>query len=202
MFKWLKKLFKRTKVQLAGMTWNDVTLGQFKRLKGLNPNDVDDQIEAASILLDIKSDDMLWKDFCKELRKLEFMNQEMPKTIIRKSYMLNGRKYITRANLQDLTVSGYMDFVNLAPSGDLEKILAVVLIPEGQEYGKYDLDPVYQDILTMSVVDAYAIFNFFKVQFIVCIKTMEDFSVKALKGNRELQKVVLEAMESCFMLDL
>ena len=65
-------------------------------------------------------------------------------------------------NLQELSVARYMDFCNLAPTGDYEKILAVVLIPDGKEYGDYDLDQVYNDILDMNMVDVYSIFNFFK----------------------------------------
>lgn len=183
------------------MDWKDITLEQFQKINKLDLKEMDGQIEAANILLGINSDDMTWTNFCKELRKLEFLNKEIPKVIIRNSYTLNGRKYITKANLQELTVSRYMDFTNLAPKGELEKILAVVLIPEGKEYGE-DLDQVYKDILTMSIVDVYAVFNFFKVQFIVCTKTMKDFSVKALKGNPELQNLVSEAMELCSMSDL
>ena len=55
------------------------------------------------------------------------------------------------------------------------------------------------------MVDVYSVFNFFKMQFIVCIKTMTDFSVKQLKGDRKLQAVVrevLDSMVSYSMLDL
>lgn len=198
MFKWLK----RKKIQLTGMSWYDVTVEQFQKLKGLDKDDLDDQIEAANILLGINSDDMKWTDFCKELKKLEFMNQEMPKTIIRKSYTLNGRKYDCLPNLQELTVSRYMDFMTLVKENDLVKILGVFLIPEGKEYGCYDLNPVYEDIKTMNIVEASGIFNFFLVEFRVCTDTLKDFSVKALKKTPELQKLVLEAMESCSMSDL
>lgn len=198
MFKWLKK----KKVQLTGMTWYDVTVDQFQRMKGLDLKDLDGQIEAASILLGINSDDMLWKDFCKELKKLDFLNEGMPKTIIRKSYVLNGRKYVCLPNLQELTVSRYMDFVNLSKTGDMVKILGVFLIPEGKEYGEYDLEEVYEDIKTMNIVEASGIFNFFLLEFRVCINTLQDYSVKALRKNPELQKLVLEAMELCSMSDL
>ena len=184
------------------MDWSDVSLSTFKRLKGLDINELDDQIEFASILLGIDVDDMTWVEFCKELKKLDFLKDEVPRTIVRTSYTLNGRKYITKANLNELTVSRYMDFVNQSKTGDLERILSVVLIPEGKEYGDYDIEQVYKDILTMNIVDVYAVFNFFKVQFIVCVKTMKDFSVKSLRRNKRLQALVSEAMESCCMLDL
>lgn len=187
------------------MDWSDITLRQFKGLKGLDLKDLDDQITAAEILLGINADNLTWIEFSKKVKALDFLDKEIPRTIIRKSYELNGRKYITKVNLQELSVARYMDFCNLAPTGDYEKILAVVLIPEGKEYGDYDLDQVYNDILGMSMVDVYSVFSFFKMQFIVCIKTMKDFSVRELKRDRKLQMVVkevLDSMVSYSMLDL
>lgn len=197
MFKWLK----RKKIQLTGMSWYDVTVDQFQRMKGLDMNDFDNQIEAASILLGINCDDMQWKDFCKELKKLEFLNEEMPKTIIRKSYTLNGRKYNCLPSLQELTVTRYMDFTTLTKEGDMVKILGVFLIPEGKEYGTYDLDEVYEDIRTMNIVEASGIYNFFLLEFRVCISTLQDYSVKVLKKNPELRNLVLEVMDSCSISD-
>lgn len=189
-------LFKRKKKVVEGMTWWDVTLGKFQDLKGLDLKELDGQIEAARILLGVRVDDMTWGEFCKELNKLKFLEEEVPKSIIRESYVLNGRRYVTKANLQEFTVARYMDFVNQGRTGKWERILSVVLVPEGKEYGEYDMDRVYTDILSMSIVDAYAVFNFFRVQFIVCTKTMKDFSVRALKRNPELRSLVEEALDS------
>ena len=195
------KWFKKKKIQLTGMTWNDITVEQFQKIQGLDLKEMDGQIEAASILLGINSDDMTWAEFCKELRKLDFLNEPMPNTIVRKSYVLNGRKYRCLPNLQEMSVARYMDFSRLGPTGDLVKILAVFLIPEGKEYGD-DLDQVYEDIKTMNIVEAKGIFNFFLLEFRVCTTVMKDFSVKALRGNKELQGLVLELMESYSMSDL
>ena len=188
-------IFKRKKKTVGGMTWQDVTLGKFQDLKSLDLKDLEGQIEAARILLGIRVDDMTWAEFCKELNKLKFLENQIPEVIIRKSYDLNGRRYVTKANLQEFTVARYMDFVNQSKTGKWERILSTVLIPEGKEYGEYDMDRVYLDILSMSIVDAYAVFNFFRVQFIVCTKTMKDFSVRALKRNPELRNLVSEVME-------
>lgn len=195
-------IFKRKKKTVQGKTWYDISLAKFQELKGLDLKDLEGQIEAARILLGVQVDDMTWGEFCQELNKLNFLNEEIPKVIIRKTYTLNGRKYDTRANLQEFTVARYMDFVNQSKTGKWERILSTVLVPEGCEYGEYDMDRVYLDILSMSIVDAYAVFNFFRLQFIVCIKTMKDFSVKALKRNPELQELVSEVMESYSTLDL
>lgn len=180
------------------MTWEDVTLGKFQDLKGLDLTELDGQIEAARVLLGVEVDDMTWAEFCKELNRLKFLDSQIPEVIIRNAYVLNGRRYSARADLMDFTVARYMDFVNQSKTGKWERILSVVLVPEGKEYGSgYDMEEVYQDILSMSIVDAYAVFNFFRVQFIVCIKTMKDFSVRALRRNPELRDLVSEAME-CF----
>ena len=74
------------------MNWSDITLKQFKKLKGLDLSDLSDQITAAEILLNINADDMTWVEFSKKLKDLNFLEKEIPRTIIRKSYTLNGRK--------------------------------------------------------------------------------------------------------------
>lgn len=192
-------IFKRKKKTVEGKTWYDVTLAQFQALKELDLTDMEGQIEAARLLLGIQVDDMTWGAFCKELNRLNFLDTEVPKVIIRNAYVLNGRRYVTSANLQEFTVARYMDFVNQSKTGKWERILSTVLIPEGKEYGDYDMDQVYLDILGMSIVDAYAVFSFFRLQFIVCIKTMKDFSVRELRRNPELQGLVSEVMESYSM---
>lgn len=197
---------KKSKEKLGKMTWYDITVDQYQRIKGLgqiDPNDVEDQITAAEILLGINADDMLWKDFCVKLNELDFLKNPIPKTIVRGSYKLNGRKYNCMYNLQQMSVARYMDFTNLLKTNDMVKILGVFLVPEGKEYGEgYDLDQVYDDIGNMNIVEAFGIFNFFKVQFIACIKTMKDYSVKVLRKDKKLQALVSDIMESYCMLDL
>lgn len=183
------------------MEWTDVTVRQFQKIKGLDLNDLDGQISAAEILLNIKADDLTWKEFGKECVKLNFLDKPIPETIIRKTYTLNGRKYNCCPNLNELSVARYMDFTNLAPTGELEKILAVVLIPDGGTYGD-NLDQVYEDILDMSIVDANSIVFFFKMEFKVCVRALADYSVKAVRKDRKLRKVVSAVMDSCSMLDL
>lgn len=195
-------MFWKKKKEKPALTWYDVTLDQYQKLQNIDTSELEGQIEAATILLGVDTDDMTWAEFCKELSKLDFLNKPMPKTIIRNSYRLNGRKYNCFANLQELTVSRYMDFVNLSKTKDLVKILAVFLIPDGKEYGSYDLDEVYEDIKTMNVVEASGIFNFFPLEFRACIEVLKDYSMKKLKKSPELRKAVLAIMESYCMLDL
>ena len=195
-------MFWKKKKEKPALTWYDVTLDQYQKLQNIDTSELEGQIEAATILLGVDTDDMTWVEFCKELSKLDFLNQPIPKTIVRNSYMLNGRKYNCFVNLQDLTVSRYMDFENLSKTKDLVKILAVFLIPDGKEYGSYDLDEVYEDIKTMNIVEASGIFNFFPLEFRICIEVLKDYSIKELKKNPELQNLVSEAMELCSMSDL
>lgn len=195
-------MFWKKKKGKPVLSWYDVTLDQYQKLQNIDTSELDGQIEAATILLGVDTDDMTWVEFCKELSKLDFLNQPIPKTIVRNSYMLNGRKYNCFVNLQDLTVSRYMDFENLSKTKDLVKILAVFLIPDGKEYGTYDLNEVYEDIKTMNIVEASGIFNFFPLEFRICIEVLKDYSIKELKKNPELQKLVSEAMELCSMSDL
>lgn len=180
--------------------WYSVTLRQFNQIKNLDLTDFDNQITAAGILLGMDVDNLSWKEFSKVCaEQLDFLDKEIPVEIVRTEYTINGRKYICKSNLNDLSVARYMDFTNLAPTGELEKILSVILIPEGKEYGE-DIEQTQEDILDMSIVDVYAIYNFFQMQFKVCLKTLKDFSVGKLKGMPH-QKEISSIMDSLILSD-
>lgn len=192
------KFKKKVKVKNG---WYDITLSQFNKIKNLDLNEFIDQIKAAEILLNIDADDMKWSEFSKECNKLDFLNEQIPVSIIRKSYIINGRVYECCPNLNDLSVARYMDFTNLLKTNEYEKILSVVLIPEGCDYGNYDMEQVYTDILDMSIVDVFAIFNFFIVELRTSLKVMKDYSVKMLKKDKELAKAILDIMDYYCMSD-
>lgn len=200
------KLFKRKQNKTKEMDWYDITLGQFIGLKGLDLNDISDQITATEILLGIDADEFTIKEYAALASKLEFMNTPMPKVIIRSRYELNGTTYRCDSRLDTLSVSQYMDFTNLAKTNDIVKILGVFLVPDGCKYGDYDIEKVYDDIKTMSVVDAYAIFNFFLLEFNSSIKVIQDCSMKMMKKGmtknqiEDIRKALeLVDMESYFM---
>lgn len=194
-------LFRRKQKTMNKGGWYNITVDQFTKVRGLNLTDMDDQISAAEILLGFNADNMTWKEFCEKTKELDFLSEPIPETIIRKSYEINGRKYNCLPDVSDLSVSRFMDFQHLAPTGDMVKILAVFLIPDGKEYGE-DLEQVYEDIKQMNIVEAYGVFNFFKLELKVLLKTLSDYSVKLLKKDKQLSKMVSEIMDYWYSLNL
>lgn len=177
-------LFKK-KILPHKLSWWDITLDQYKKIKTLNLSLIENQITAAEVLLGINADELTWGEFNKELKKLDFLSTPIPKSIIRFTYKLNGHSYRCCPRVDELSVSQFMDFQKLVSTGELEKILAIFLIPEGKEYGDYDINIVYEDILTMSIVDVLSISNFFLLMSKVLFNTMTDYSIQKLK---ELKK--------------
>lgn len=176
------------------MNWKDITLGQFSKLNGLDLNELSDQITAGEILLDIDAGNMTWNEFNKKLKELDFLKEPCPAVLVRDKYVIRGTKYDCLYKLNEMSVSRFMDFQNLTKTGDMIKILGCFLVPEGKEYGD-DIEKVYEDLYYMSVVDAFAITNFFQLQFKVCCKTLKDYSVKALKSNPELARIISDSMD-------
>ena len=165
------------------MTYNDITLRQYLKVKNLDTDDVEDQIRATEILLNINADNLTIQEWAEKVKELDFLAEPIPKTIIRFSYNINNRVYDCRPRLDNLSVSQYMDYVNLAKDQDHpERILAVILIPEGKKYAEgYDINQVYEDILDIPVIDFFSILDFFILQFKVCIKTLEEYSMDLMR---------------------
>lgn len=188
--------FKNKNIKPKKMSWDDITVRQYNQIKNLDLTKIEDQITAAEILLNIKADDMTWVEFGKELRKLDFLSEPMPKTIIRFAYTLNGRKYVCNPNPADMSVSQFMDYSETAKTGCIEKILAVFLIPEGKEYADYDINQVYEDILDMSVQQAEGLLGFFRIVVRVLSETLSDYSVQKLKNlNKKDRELIKQALE-------
>lgn len=191
----------------SGQDWHSITLNQFLKIRDKDMNDPAEQIEAMEALLGMDCDDMKISEFTTILNnKLSFLTQPIPEVIIKEHYTLNSTRYDCNPDITSFTVSQYMDFTEYAKRKDFEGMLTVVLIPHGCSYNEgYEMESAKRDILTMSIVDAYAVSNFFFIQFKACIKTIQDFSVDQMKKeDRRLAEILAKIYadtESSLMLD-
>ena len=186
------------------ITWYDITIGKFNLIKDLDLTDIEGQIRMIEVITGEDLDNLPLTQLRGLTEQISFLSESIPETLVKSHYDLNDHAYDCRTNIAEMSVSQYMDFTNLSKENDLIKILGVFLIPEGKSYGEYDIEQVYKDIECMSIVDAYAVFNFFKVQFVACYKTMEDFldtQMKKGKMSKEFRRTVLDIMDSYCTLD-
>lgn len=200
------------------MNWKDVTIKQYKAIEELRDCLTDDMNEIDNLNLNIalcailtdkdveEIERMDMDDFGDLLRETQFMKTPLVNVPIKNTYTINGKKYKLNTNINNFTVSQYIDFQTLLKegSGDMVKLLAIYLIPLGKEYGEYDFEEVYKDIESMSIEDGHSICFFFQLQYATLMRSSLIYSKRKMKRmmkretdkeKKKLMKVAIEELE-------
>lgn len=181
-------------IKLRYNSWKEITLNTFDKIKNIKITDELNQdeilqknVELLSILCNVSEDEIISLPLpkFKELLSSTEWIKDIPKVNINNEYVINGKKYEVKRNLQAMTTAQYIDFQTL--SKDKEKnfanMLAIFLIPKGKTYAEgYDITEVIEDIKNyFNIVDARSIMFFFILQFQSLTQVMLTYSIKELK---------------------
>ena len=202
-------------MKLKYKSWKDITVDVFlnlnQRLAAIEETGDDDidninkNITIISCLCDIDEDiiaDLDVNDFGRLVRETDFL-KDMPKAEIKDKYTINGKNYYVHLNLQEMTMSQYIDFQTFYKDKDkyAKEIIACFLIPKGKKYCEdYNIKDVINDIGQMSIIDAHSIMFFFTLSFVSLTKVMLAYSTKKMKKqmrkekNEETKKKMEEAI--------
>lgn len=88
--------------------------------------------------------------------------------------VLNNKSYYVERDSHDLSAAQFLDYQNYMSLGDdsvFPNVLSIFIIPEGKNYGEYDVMEVIEDIENYLTVDvALGIFGFFHKAFLKYIR--------------------------------
>ena len=128
--------------------------------------------------------------FEKLSKDLEFLKQ-MPSVDIRTEYEINGKRYNVFTNLKKMTAGQYIDFQTYQKDyqKNMKYILSIFLIPQGKEYGDYDIDEIAEEIYNnLSILHAHSITLFFSLQFRSLTKAIVIYLIKQMKKQMKKAK--------------
>lgn len=140
------------------MELKDINVRTFVKLKATikehEGSELELHVKLISILFDISEDEVLdlpLPKFEEYERQTGFMYKPIKHyDNIPNKIVLNGRKYNVVKDAKKLTASQFIDYNTYCqmedPDSYLAQILSVFLIPEGEKYGSYDIEPVVQEI--------------------------------------------------------
>jgi hypothetical protein len=147
-------------------SWKDITIADFKVIYDLQRENPEDRLlRLVALVNEVSYEDVLEMPISKleaHFKDIDFLGQEPKIPLMKGSYELGGTKY--KVHTGELTTAMYIDFKQMAETyfDNLPQFLSIFLIPAGHKYGDgYDLVKTYQDISTMSIVDARAVASFF-----------------------------------------
>ena len=166
------------------LNWYNVNLNQFILLQDVFKieDDTEKMISVAEIILGNDVTNLPLKEFNEQMKRLEFLKEEIPTSVPPKKIEVNGRKYFLDCLLGSITTAQYVDYTNQSNTGDLSKMLSVFVIPEGHKYNDgYDMLEVINDIGMLPIPIVNSIAFFFGRQFSVFMKIFQRYSAKQIK---------------------
>ena len=178
------------------LNWYNVNLNQFILLQDVFKieDDTEKMISVAEIILGNDVTNLPLKEFNEQMKRLEFLKEEIPTSVPPKKIEVNGRKYFLDCLLGSITTAQYVDYTNQSNTGDLSKMLSVFVIPEGHKYNDgYDMLEVINDIGMLPIPIVNSIAFFFGRQFSVFMRIFQRYSAKQIKKTN-LPKEVKENM--------
>lgn len=179
------KIFKNLKKKLniiSPKNWDDISVKKFYELAALGQNPkLEDLLK---IVYDVNIKDVPIKDITKY--KLDFLNKEIKRKPIRKTYDLNGTTYNACFELPSISTAQFFDFRNYSQKNDFVGVLSTCLIPKGHEYNDgYDIEKVREDIESLPITQAQTISFFFLNQTTVLLEATLQYSTQQLETNSE-----------------
>lgn len=184
------------------MDYKDISVDQYLNIRATikehEGSELDLHVKLISLIFGMSEDEVL--DL--PLPKFEELNKELsflykqPKITgkIPSKIVLNGRKYTVVKDAKKLTASQYIDYNSYCdlpdPDTHIAQVLSVFLIPEGEKYGSYEIEPVIDEISNyLSAQLAFDVCFFFQKKSLRSIKNMLIyFGVMTRMMKRKVRK--------------
>ena len=208
-------IFKNKKKTLTKIHWKDITIAKNKAISDVcnRYSDGEDPMFLYDLMAAVYGKDEEWLNGLKVseandyVNTLAFINEKPRQNVAKTHYTLNGHRYVTTMNLQDITTAQYIDFQQMSDKAREmpAEFLSIILIPEGKKYNEgYRIEDVAYDIENyMSVEDCLGLTAF----FLALLRMSMQRSLRLLgrmeaKAKREgvMNKEQLEALHQVRLL--
>lgn len=192
-------------------SWRDVTINDYfdlvDRLSEVT-EDYEKEVVKISFVTGIPESDV-WNLQLQEFRdyqsKSGWLNRfDISKDVKFSNITIDGDKYSVDTNLQNFTVSQYIDFQTFYPKRKnnpkvIGNILACFIVPKGKTYADgYDIQKLVSDINDkLDILTANEVMFFFLKQSLISTRAIANYfnwKIKRLK-RRSKNKKILEEME-------
>ncbi len=192
-------------------SWRDVTINEYfdlvDRLEEVT-EEYEKEVVKISFVTGIAESDV-WnlpiQEFRKYQSKLTWLNRfDISKDVKFSNITIDGEKYSVDTNLQNFTVSQYIDFQTFYPKRKdnpkvIGNILACFIVPKGKTYADgYDIQKLVSVLNEkLDILTANEIMFFFLKQSLISTRAIANYfnwKIKRLK-MRSKNKQILEEME-------
>lgn len=203
-------------------SWDEVPIKLYREISEICQRDcepLDKNIALISLLSDTPEDD-IWSLKMDEVEPLFQEIQWLWKFKFNKNWhgkklKINGHSYSISLDLQDFTISQYIDFQTLWPKLKEDdtvyaRILATFIIPEGKKYYKdYDLKETIKEIDSyLPITQANSVLHFFLISLArsirateICYTLLMKILQRRAKTKEEKEKIKILREETLKMIN-
>lgn len=188
-------------------SWRDVTINEYfdlvERLSDESLKEYEKIVIKIAFINNL-DEESVWAMNINEFRKLQieslWLDEFNIKTDIKfKNITIGNNKYIIDTNLQNFSVSQYIDFQSFYPKYKKDKkiignILACFIIPVGKQYADgYDIQDLVRQINeSIDIMTAQEILFFFLKQYLISMRAIANYfnwqMKKSMKKMKDKQK--------------
>lgn len=166
------------------MNWRDITLGTFNEIESITSADISNEEKTNRLIqaiFDVKADTLTVNDYLKKVKELHFLEEKLVPARVKNKYKIGNNEYTFDMAFTNFTISQFIDFTNLKKNnGRMNELMGCFLIPVGKEYGDYDRVAVNNDLLNISVEEAFGITNFFTKQLAAFYRIFRYYSIRKI----------------------
>lgn len=204
-------------IKIKYKSWDEVPIKLYREISEICQRDcepLDKNIALISLLSDTPEDD-IWslkmEDVGPLFKEIQWLwDFKFNKKWHGKKIKINGKTYTVSLDLQDFTISQYIDFQNLWPKlkesdEAYPQILATFIIPEGKKYNKdYNLQEVIQEIDSyLPITQANSVLYFFLLSLArsirateICYTQLMKILIRRTKTKEEKEKIKMLEKET------
>lgn len=205
------KILNMSKIQLKKKSWDDISINDYYELvdamEDAELQPLDKSVSLLAILCDCAPDDI----YNLPVYEIDKMNSQIGwvrkfdfnKRFKSKHLTIAGKKYSVCVNLQEMTISQYMDFQTLWAKNDLRtywgNILCCFIVPEGKKYCEdYDVQALADEFRNeVPITLANSVCFFFLKRLLTSIKsTLLFLTIMMKKMGKTENKELKEQMEA------
>lgn len=195
--------------------WNEINVWQYQQIFKIIKSDKTGIDRSTSLLAIVNNmtekevDDMSLEEFTKDVKKISFLNTEMPKFKPLKTINVNGKRYKVIYDVRKMPFARYIESKVFADDliGNMHKLLATMVIPMKKKFGfwvedKYDSSKhgeYAQDMLEIKFAEAYASLVFFYHVYRNLMEVSRVYLIRMLCQVRQMEWVQAEEELQSFL---
>lgn len=209
-------------IKIKYKSWDEVPIKLYREISEICQREcepLDKNIALISLLSETPEDD-IWSLRMDEVEPLFqeiqwLWNFKFNKNWHGKKIKINGKSYSVSVDLQDFTISQYIDFQNLWPKlkesdEAYAQILATFIVPEGKKYNKdYNLQETISEIDSfLPITQANSVLNFFLLSLArsirateICYTLLMKILQRRAKTKEEKEKIKILREETLKMIN-